>query len=207
MALISPRTMIFILLFADLLQLGQNPLALPEDQLQRYFAQGSGVFSVSAMVELRSRWWSGAGPGAHYTGRAPLIAQNPGRVERHPLDTSHRASRLQAHSVPPTRRDAIAPLHSQTRIGQDRHFADGTDRRLFSLVRLMGLPGWQRSKIPIVLSVASRPARELTVRSAKPGIKSTLDANCTDGDASLMITAQQRRHPHRQGLAAGALSG
>jgi hypothetical protein len=85
-------------------------------------------------------------------------------------------------------------------------FADGTDRTMFSFGRGMGLAGWQRSKIPIVLSVASRPARELTVRSAKPGIKSTLDANCTDGDASLMITAQQRRHPHRQGLAAGALS-
>jgi hypothetical protein len=62
-------------------------------------------------------------------------------------------------------------------------FADGTDRTMFSFGRGMGLAGWQRSKIPIVLSVASRPARELTVRSAKPGIKSTLDANCTDGDA------------------------
>jgi hypothetical protein len=63
------------------------------------------------------------------------------------------------------------------------------------------------AEIENLLSVASRPARELTVRSVKPGIKSALDANCTDGDASLMITAQQRRHPHRQGLAAGALSG
>ena len=103
--------------------------------------------------------------------------------------------------TPSSTRRVIAPLHSQTRIGKDRHFADATDRRLFSLGRLMGLPGWQRSKIPIVLSVASRPARELTVRSAKPGIKSTLD-KLHRRRCLLMITAQQRRHPHRQGLAA-----
>jgi hypothetical protein len=53
-------------------------------------------------------------------------------------------------------------------------FVDGTDRTMFSFGRGMGLAGWQRSRIPIVLAVASRPARELTVRSAKPGIKSAL---------------------------------
>ena len=49
--------------------------------------------------------------------------------------------------VPPTRRDAVAPCHSQTRIGHDRHLQTAPIGLLFSLGRLIGLAGWQRPKV------------------------------------------------------------
>jgi Family of unknown function (DUF5681) len=51
------------------------------------------------------------------------------------------------------------------------------------------------------------PRRERTVALNLPNLRRPADNAEVSAAASLMITAQQRRHPHRQGLAAGALSG
>src|SRR6202521_6454913 len=44
-----------------------------------------------------------------------------------------------SYPVPPTRRDAVAPLHSQIRIGHDRHLQTAPIGLLFSLGRLITL--------------------------------------------------------------------
>jgi hypothetical protein len=112
-----------------------------------------------------------------------------------------------SYPVPPTRRDAVAPLHSQIRIGHDRHLQTAPIGLLFSLGRLITLLGLAEteSSLSYCQLPADQPATE--ARSAKPGTesvwcrphKTTMPPSCD--------SAQKRNHRPRRGPVSGALSG